>query len=160
MKVKSLWHISSESESKRRRHTLISRKDSDLFRASARDRTKKLEWMRVWPSLDGSLKEFWVKARWIGSIFHLAAFFALSCFAVGRCSFGRTSDFYVHFEVLPPTTGETFALSENTFCSRICCIFLQHFPKTICFANMFFILSFHVVTLILFSDLYMHSMER
>ena len=56
-----------------------------------------------------------MKARWIGSIFHLAAFFALSRFAVGRCSFGRTSDFYVHFEVLPPSTGKTVAFFLDLF---------------------------------------------
>ena len=92
MKAKSVWHISSESESKRRRHTLISRKESKTYFAP-RDRTKKLE--RASHIMDVSLAQFgrilknvWKEDGWVENHLSSCCIFGFVLCCGERCSFG------------------------------------------------------------------------
>ena len=95
-------------------------KESNFF-GLRRDRTKKLQTAHI---MDVSLTQFWRMLKggwnadwWAGN--HLSPSWCIFGFVFSfLCTFGETSYFYVHFEVLPPTI-ETVALSKNTFSSRL-----------------------------------------
>ena len=158
MKAKSVWHISSESESKRRRHTLISRKESKTYFAP-RDRTKKLE--RASHIMDVSLAQFgkilknvWKEDRWVEN--HLSSWcifgFVLCCGE--RCSFGGNK--WLLCPLWGPSTYNSklllFLKTHLLHCTLLSSnIYFSFFPKK----------HLHIsIILILLSDLYMHSMER